>query len=89
MSELRPSGKNNRPPPIDYVTSHDVCNKALESSGGLDAVMHSLLVALAALNGGKPPKEAQQMREAIQRGERVYCTLAIGYSTPVVRCLIQ
>lgn len=85
----KPSGKNGRPPPIDYFTTHDRANDALREAGGLDAVMHSLLVGLAALNGGRPPKEAQAMRDAIRRGERVYCTITIGHDTPAIRCLIR
>lgn len=81
--------KNRRPPPLDYIITHKQANDALEAAGGLDAVLHSMVVGLAAFNGGHPPKSMQDIRAAVARGERVYLTLTIGFDAPALRCLIK
>jgi hypothetical protein len=91
MSDAKLPGAagNKRPPPLDYTVTHTQANDALEQAGGLDAVLHSMMVGLAAFNGGHPPAAMAGIREAVARGERVYITVTIGHTAPALRCLIK
>lgn len=68
---------------ITFQTTHETINQSLQQAGGLDGVIHGVVVALASMSGGKPPQQMVRFRERIRAGARVSITIRVENEAPI------
>jgi hypothetical protein len=87
-------GKNEKGKPtrledeaITFCITHSRINQQLQQAGGLDGVLHTVVVALAGVSGGEPPPQMIRFRERVRSGARVSITIRVD-SEPPIRAII-
>jgi hypothetical protein len=69
------------PEPLRRTVTHGYLDSQLASVGGLDGIMHAVVVMLS----GKPPGEVEAMRAAVRSRKKIEVRVRIG-DEPAIVC---
>lgn len=84
MRKLKKTGPTReKPAPMLFQVDRATIERQTEAMGGLDGVMHAVVMSLSSMNGGRPPPEIQNWRAKIRDGAPVRVVMFVGDEAPI------